>query len=76
MGNSKIQWTEQTWNPVRGCSRVSPGCDNCYAMGQAHRFSGPGGPYDGLTVLRPKTHKRPGVDWSGVVLGVAFGGVL
>ncbi len=64
---SKIQWTEKTWNPVRGCSRVSPGCDSCYAMSQAHRFSGPGKPYEGLTVLRPKTAKRPGVDWSGKV---------
>lgn len=31
MSTSKIQWTEHTWNPVRGCSRVSPGCVNCYA---------------------------------------------
>jgi protein gp37 len=61
-----IEWTDATWNPVRGCSRVSAGCDHCYAMGQAHRFSGPYQPYEGLTVLRPKTAKRPGVDWSGV----------
>lgn len=60
--NTKIQWTDSCWNPVRGCSRVSPGCDNCYAMGQAHRFSGPGGPYDGLTTLR-----KGKVDWSGRV---------
>lgn len=65
--NTEIQWTDATWNPVRGCSRVSPGCDNCYAMKQAHRFAGPGKPYDGLTVLRPKNAKRPGVDWSGRV---------
>lgn len=32
---SNIEWTDRTWNPVRGCSRVSAGCDNCYAMGQA-----------------------------------------
>lgn len=66
-----ISWTDETWNPVRGCSRVSPGCDHCYAMGQAHRFSnevnGKPGPYQGLTLLRPKTAKRPGVDWSGRV---------
>lgn len=68
---SKIEWTDRTWNPVRGCSRVSSGCDNCYAMRVAHRFSnevmGKPGPYQGLTVLRPKTAKRPGVDWSGRV---------
>jgi protein gp37 len=71
---SSIEWTDRTWNPVRGCSRVSPGCDNCYAMRVAHRFSnqvnGKPGPYQGLTVLRPKTAKRPGVDWSGRTLFV------
>ena len=35
---SKIQWTEQTWNPVTGCSRVSPGCQNCYAEKMAYRI--------------------------------------
>lgn len=55
-----IQWTDATWNPVRGCSRVSAGCDNCYAMGQAHRFSGTGKAYDGLTTIR-----RGKVDWAG-----------
>ena len=34
---SKIEWTEATWNPVVGCSRVSAGCDNCYAILEAHR---------------------------------------
>lgn len=28
---SKIEWTEQTWNPIIGCSKISPGCNNCYA---------------------------------------------
>jgi protein gp37 len=32
MGDSKIEWTEKTWNPTTGCTQVSPGCDNCYAM--------------------------------------------
>lgn len=35
---SKIQWTEQTWNPIVGCSIVSPGCTNCYAMKMAARI--------------------------------------
>ena len=54
---SAIEWTEATWNPVRGCSRVSPGCGGgtpgvlkggCYAERVAARFSGPGQPYEGL----------------------------
>ena len=38
--NSSIEWTETTWNPVTGCSKVSPGCDNCYAIREARRMSG------------------------------------
>jgi protein gp37 len=33
-----IEWTDATWNPIAGCSLVSPGCTNCYAMGEAHRL--------------------------------------
>lgn len=43
-----IEWTDETWNPVRGCSRVSEGCRHCYAERVAHRFGGPGQPYEGL----------------------------
>src|SRR5260370_17048421 len=43
-----IEWTDATWNPIRGCSRVSEGCRNCYAEGVAYRFSGPGQAYEGL----------------------------
>ncbi len=45
---SKIEWTDATWNPVRGCSRVSEGCRNCYAERQAVRFAGDGGPFQGF----------------------------
>ena len=38
--SSKIEWTESTWNPVRGCTRVSEGCRFCYAERIAARFSG------------------------------------
>ncbi|GAB4351338.1 MAG: hypothetical protein Kow0026_08340 [Oricola sp.] len=38
--NSKIEWTEATWNPLAGCEIVSPGCTNCYAMRDAHRLAG------------------------------------
>ena len=36
--NSTIEWTEATWNPTTGCDRVSPGCDNCYALRLAKRL--------------------------------------
>ena len=49
MYDSKIEWTDTTWNPVRGCRRVSEGCRHCYAERIAHRYSGPGMPYEGLT---------------------------
>ena len=38
MSTSKIEWTEQTWNPVTGCTKISPGCKNCYAETLAHRL--------------------------------------
>jgi len=39
---STIEWTEATWNPVTGCTKVSPGCDNCYAEKIVERFNGKG----------------------------------
>lgn len=38
--NSKIEWTDTTWNPVRGCTKISPGCKHCYAETFAERFRG------------------------------------
>jgi protein gp37 len=44
---SKIEWTDTTWNPVRGCTKISPGCKHCYASAFAERFRGvPGHPYE------------------------------
>jgi protein gp37 len=44
---SRIEWTEATWNPVTGCSKVSPGCAHCYAETFAERWRGvPGHPYE------------------------------
>ncbi len=44
---SRIEWTEATWNPVTGCSEVSPGCAHCYAETFAERWRGiPGHPYE------------------------------
>lgn len=62
MGKSNIEWTEATWNPVRGCSIVSEGCRNCYAMRMAHRSNRSGGAYEGLT--RIGAH---GPTWTGDV---------
>lgn len=44
---SKIEWTDATWNPVRGCTKISPGCLHCYAKTFAERFRGvPGHPFE------------------------------
>jgi protein gp37 len=65
---SAIEWTDATWNPTRGCSRVSPGCGGpghaggCYAEGVAARFSNPGFPYHGFA-----ERKRTGSKWTGKV---------
>ena len=45
--NSEIEWTDATWNPVTGCTKISRGCDNCYAERIAERFRGvKGHPYE------------------------------
>ena len=44
MSASKIEWTETTWNPVTGCTKVSPGCKNCYAERMAYRLKSMGSP--------------------------------
>ena len=59
---SKIEWTDATWNPVTGCTKITRGCDNCYAERFAERFRGtPGHPYEpgfDLT-LRPERLTQP-----------------
>lgn len=52
-----ISWTEETWNPLAGCTKVSEGCKNCYAMRDAYRLSHAVHPktqaaYEGLTVMQ------------------------
>ena len=50
MADSSIEWTDATWNPVAGCSVISPGCTNCYAMRMAARLEAMGvDKYRGLT---------------------------
>ena len=44
---TRIEWTDATWNPIRGCTKISPGCTHCYAETFAERFRGvPGHPYE------------------------------
>ena len=64
-----ISWTDETWNPVRGCSRVSEGCRHCYAEVQAARIvrmsRGKPSPYDGLVKLHPDGYAA--ARWTGKV---------
>lgn len=63
MGETKIEWTDATWNPgIFGCEEVSPACANCYAAPMAHRLVGMGRYPEGVTARRAS-----GVHWSGVV---------
>ncbi len=68
---SNIEWTQETWNPVVGCTRVSAGCDHCYAVGMTHRLGamaekeieagrdpGKKGAYVGLTVLNGRGERH------------------
>lgn len=61
--NSAIEWTEATWNPVAGCTIISPGCTNCYAMRMAKRLEAMGQPkYLGTTRMSGGRAK-----WNGIV---------
>ena len=56
--NSAIEWTEATWNPVTGCTKVSPGCAHCYAETFAERWRGTAGhPYEQGFDLRMWPHR-------------------
>lgn len=59
---SKIEWTDASWNPVTGCTKVSPGCDHCYAETFAERWRGTKGHHfeNGFDVqLRPERLDQP-----------------
>lgn len=57
-----IAWTDATWNPLVGCTRVSEGCRNCYAERDAIRISGPGQKYEGVV-----KSTKDGLRWTGKV---------
>jgi protein gp37 len=64
---SAIEWTDASWNPTTGCTKVSPGCDNCYAERFAERWRGVPGNYftTGFDLeLRPNMLDRPAT-WRG-----------
>ena len=63
MAETSIQWTDATWNPVAGCTVLTAGCTNCYAMRMAARFDAMGTKkYRGLT---RKSGKR--AVWTGKI---------
>jgi protein gp37 len=68
---SNIEWTSKTWNPIVGCSRVSAGCQNCYAINQAYRNAAMGAKLDNpgrLAYYEGLTEKRGNrVEWTGKV---------
>lgn len=64
-GDGGISWTDDTWNPIRGCTRVSEGCRNCYAERVAARFSGEGMPYEGVAKLVRLHDGRTVPRWTG-----------
>ena len=66
--NSRISWTDRTWNPLLGCERVSPGCDGCYAIREANMHAGHPNPkisaaFAGLT----RRDVAGALDWTGQV---------
>lgn len=63
--NSKIEWTDSTWNPIIGCTKISPGCAHCYAETFAERFRGvPGHPFEhGFDLQLVPKHLNDPLKW-------------
>jgi len=59
MSKTDIEWCTDVWNPLRGCTRVSRGCERCYAEKIAYRFRGPGLAFEGLTTVKGR--------WNGTI---------
>jgi len=66
VADSKIEWTDSTWSPVTGCTKVSPGCDHCYAETFAERWRGvPGHAYEqGFDLKLWPSVKQMGSVWA------------
>lgn len=65
--NTNISWCDATWNPLIGCTRVSSGCNNCYAIREVHRMAGNPNPKVSAASIHTTTTKERGLDWSGAV---------
>lgn len=65
--NSKIEWTDTTWNPILGCAKVSEGCRNCYAMRVVHRLAS--NPNEKIAAANAGLTKMTshGAEWTGAV---------
>src|SRR5437764_15325921 len=76
MAASDIEWTEATWNPIAGCTVLSPGCTNCYAMRMAARLQAMGiTKYAGTTRRSGKRHVwtgRVNLDKTGLTAPLAW----
>lgn len=59
MKNTKIRWAEHSWNPMTGCSKVSPGCDHCYAEVIAEKFRGAAFPAGFEPTFKPHKLREP-----------------
>lgn len=59
MEGTKIRWAENTWNPMTGCTKISPGCDNCYAETIAEKFRGTAFPNGFLPTYKPQKLTDP-----------------
>lgn len=68
MGNTKIEWTDKTWNPITGCTPISEGCQHCYARRMARRLAGrygyPESPHEFDVALHPDRLNEP-LYWKG-----------
>lgn len=65
MAQSKIEWTESTWNPLTGCNKISPGCKHCYAERMAKRLQAMGQPnyINGFKLtMHPQALEKP-LEW-------------
>lgn len=65
--HTSISWTDATWNPISGCSRVSEGCRNCYAEAMAARFNKPGMWGEGLATMVRTPDGKAAPRWTGEV---------
>jgi protein gp37 len=73
---SPFEWTDATWNPVRGCTKISPGCKNCYAERFTERFRGVAGhPFEQGFDLRlvPHALRLPSTWKKGRLVGALAG---